>query len=556
MSTNPFFHRGPIFDVEYFFGRQNEIRQVLGLVAHAQNCEVPGPIKIGKTSLLLHLARPETQRACGLDPAQYAFTYLSLEGFADRTQEQLFGVLLSETLRQHRDHLRLSGYKSNAAEGLGFLDLQGHVDRLCERGVCLVYLLDEFELTADNPHVDLNFYGALRSLASRPDLCFVIATERGLAKLPAAERQVGSPFADLFSTVWLGLLDSAEAREMICRLGAKAEQNLEGEADFVWDLVNGHPLGVQIACWHMVEQLRQQAPLSEAQRRYITEATYQEAEPSLDYRWARLDEPERTVLLDLAADGDQPEPSAMRTLIRKGWSSPSAGRPRSKIVLRYLAQRQRERDSRAVEFLAAGQEDAVPSSQAPLPDSKPTIYGVVRALVKASETRDRYSRGHSDGVTRLAVAVAKEMGVPAEEIEGVKIAARLHDVGNIGLSDMVLLKPGPLTDLEREIVRTHPLVGAHILEALEFPWPVRPGVRFHHERWDGSGYPDGLIGDEIPLAARIVAVAEVFDAMTSERAYRPARRPEEAQQELREHAGARYDPAAVKALLAVVDART
>jgi HD-GYP domain-containing protein (c-di-GMP phosphodiesterase class II) len=128
------------------------------------------------------------------------------------------------------------------------------------------------------------------------------------------------------------------------------------------------------------------------------------------------------------------------------------------------------------------------------------------------------------------------------------VAARLHDIGRVSISDMILLKPGPLTELETEIVRTHPVVGAQILDALEFPWSVKPAVRYHHERLDGSGYPEGLMNNEIPFGARIVAVADVMAAMTADRPYRRSLSEGEALAELTANAGVKYDAAAVAAL--------
>jgi HD-GYP domain-containing protein (c-di-GMP phosphodiesterase class II) len=140
------------------------------------------------------------------------------------------------------------------------------------------------------------------------------------------------------------------------------------------------------------------------------------------------------------------------------------------------------------------------------------------------------------------------MGCPDDITDGIRVAARLHDIGRVSISDMILLKPGPLSELETEIIRTHPLVGAQILDALEFPWSVKPAVRYHHERLDGSGYPEGLMGEEIPLGARVLAVADVMAAMTAGRPYRPAQADEEALAELTANAGTKYDPDVVAAL--------
>jgi HD-GYP domain-containing protein (c-di-GMP phosphodiesterase class II) len=187
-----------------------------------------------------------------------------------------------------------------------------------------------------------------------------------------------------------------------------------------------------------------------------------------------------------------------------------------------------------------------------LKDDVSWVNSAVRALVRVLEAKDCYAREHSRAVAKLVVEIAAYLGLPKEVQEGMKAAARLMDLGKIAISDVILLKPGPLTEMEREIVQCHPLVSAQILEALEFPWPVKPSVRFHHEHWDGSGYPEGLIGEEIPLGARILAVADVFCAMTSERPWRPAHSREEALRKLAENASILYDKEVVKALLAIL----
>ena len=212
-------------------------------------------------------------------------------------------------------------------------------------------------------------------------------------------------------------------------------------------------------------------------------------------------------------------------------------RPLNALVEHFLSERKRDQGARLQDFMEA--------TGSP---HRAVMYGVIRVLMRAVEARDRYARGHADQVARLAAAIAKEMGCSEEVMESVRIAARLHDVGRVSISDMILLKPGPLTELETEIMRTHPVVGTQVLDALEFPWSVKPAVRYHHERMDGTGYPEGLMGDEIPLGARIVAVADVLAAMTADRPYRHALPEAEALAELTTNAGIKYDADVVTAL--------
>ncbi|MGC7880231.1 HD-GYP domain-containing protein, partial [Desulforudis sp. 1190] len=167
------------------------------------------------------------------------------------------------------------------------------------------------------------------------------------------------------------------------------------------------------------------------------------------------------------------------------------------------------------------------------------------------EAKDAYTRGHSVRVAKLARACARALGLNTEEQEQVYLAALLHDVGKIGVSEDVLLKPGRLDPAEWEEVKSHPVVGARIIEPARFPTAVIAAVRHHHEDYDGGGYPDGLAGEEIPLLARVIRVADTYDAMTSARPYRQALTPQQALEELRRWAGRQFDPRVVEAFLRV-----
>lgn len=173
-------------------------------------------------------------------------------------------------------------------------------------------------------------------------------------------------------------------------------------------------------------------------------------------------------------------------------------------------------------------------------------------LATALEAKDPYARGHSERVGRWARRLASALGLPPEDIDTVAQAARLHDLGQIGVPDVVLYKRGALDHAERALVRNHPVVGAQIVAPFEFFAAGALMIRHHHERWDGSGYPDGLAGAAIPLGARIVAVADVFDALTAERPYRPALSRDAALAYLAEQAGRTFDADVVAVLLGVV----
>jgi putative two-component system response regulator len=174
------------------------------------------------------------------------------------------------------------------------------------------------------------------------------------------------------------------------------------------------------------------------------------------------------------------------------------------------------------------------------------------ALANAIEARDSYLHGHCERLASLAVRIAEELGVAPEHIETVRLGAILHDVGKIGIPDRVLLKPGALDVEERRIIETHTEIGDKLLEPLDLLAGARPIVRNHHERWDGAGYPDGLAGEAIPVGARIVAVADSVEAMTSRQLYRKPLEAVEIIAELQKHRGKQWDPAVVDIVLRLI----
>jgi putative two-component system response regulator len=175
----------------------------------------------------------------------------------------------------------------------------------------------------------------------------------------------------------------------------------------------------------------------------------------------------------------------------------------------------------------------------------------VQMLARALEAKDAYTRGHSIRVSRYAVATARRMGFQGVLLDGIRLGGELHDIGKIGTRESVLHKPGSLTAEEFRQISEHPLLGERMLSPLARESPdVLRIVRSHHERLDGRGFPDGLRGERIPVEARIVAVADAFDAMTTRRPYRESRPPEEAMAELRRVAGTQLDPEAVEAFVA------
>ncbi len=220
---------------------------------------------------------------------------------------------------------------------------------------------------------------------------------------------------------------------------------------------------------------------------------------------------------------------------------------------------QREQDAadkeRQLERYAADLRETFKQERAHAQELQRSYMATVRALSNAVEARDAYTGKHAERVTAYAVEVASAMSRSLAGDPATEFGFLLHDIGKVAIPDAILYKPGRLTEQERALMRRHPVIGAQIIGGIDFLEAAAEVVRSHHERWDGNGYPDGLAGDEIPLAARVFALADVFDAITTVRPYRPASPLPEARQMIIAAAGSHFDPAVVEAFASIPDAR-
>ena len=178
-----------------------------------------------------------------------------------------------------------------------------------------------------------------------------------------------------------------------------------------------------------------------------------------------------------------------------------------------------------------------------------TFFETVESLANALEAKDEYTSNHARSITDMALDVGAELGIQGNDLKRLELGALFHDIGKIGIPSEILAKPGPLDEAEWKVVRRHPELGERILEPIDRLAEVRPIVRHCHEHYDGSGYPDAISGEAIPLEARIVMVVDAFDAMTTDRPYRKALPVEEACRRLRQSSGSQFDPEIVVAFL-------
>ncbi|HWF53847.1 MAG TPA: HD-GYP domain-containing protein [Solirubrobacteraceae bacterium] len=210
---------------------------------------------------------------------------------------------------------------------------------------------------------------------------------------------------------------------------------------------------------------------------------------------------------------------------------------------------------RQLERYAADLRETFKQERARSQELQRSYMATVRALSNAVEARDAYTGKHADRVAAYGMEIARGLDVRMADGASTEFGFLLHDVGKVAIPDAILYKPGKLTDKERALMCQHPLIGAQIIAGIEFLGEAADVVRSHHEFWDGSGYPDGLAGEEIPLAARVFAVADVLDALTTDRPYRPASDFVRAREMIVAEAGTHFDPAVIDAFGAISDER-
>ena len=220
-----------------------------------------------------------------------------------------------------------------------------------------------------------------------------------------------------------------------------------------------------------------------------------------------------------------------------------------------LAGREREATvhARQLELYAADLRDTFKEERARSQQLTRSYMATVRALSNAVEARDHYTGKHAERVAAYAIEIARALGLPRPDAAEVEFGFLLHDIGKVAMPDAILFKPSALTVEERALMARHPVVGAEIVDGIEFLEEAAKVVRSHHERWDGTGYPDGLAGEEIPLNARVFAVADVLDALTTDRPYRPRMELSAARRMIVESSGSHFDPQVVRAFCEVHD---
>ncbi|RMF43949.1 MAG: serine/threonine protein kinase [Anaerolineae bacterium] len=293
--SNPYLARGPLRQPEMFFGRTRALQEISAFVRANQSISLVGPRKIGKTSLLYHLQRPVTRKAYDV-PDSLVMVYLDCEVLGDLEHNAIFAQFAAETQMALEDAaLEPEPTLEQVLERPSRLTWESAVRRLNRRGLQLLLILDEFERLSTNTHLDVNFFNALRSAAGRYQLAYLTASAHPLIALTYAERSqdiLSSPFFNIFAPLFLGLLEEEEARALIQQPSEAAGAPIPEECGtFIYNLVGGHPFGLQIACFHALESGNDQA--------YIEQHTLEELQPHFQYYWNNLSAAEQSSLQDL-----------------------------------------------------------------------------------------------------------------------------------------------------------------------------------------------------------------------------------------------------------------
>lgn len=215
-----------------------------------------------------------------------------------------------------------------------------------------------------------------------------------------------------------------------------------------------------------------------------------------------------------------------------------------------LASTQKERQ---LERYAADLRETFKQERARSGELRRSYMATVRALSNAVEARDAYTGKHAERVTAYGIAIARTIGIPEAALAEFEFGFLLHDIGKVAIADSILYKPATLTDKERALMTQHPVIGAEIVRGIDFLQGAAAVIRSHHERWDGQGYPDGLAGEQIPLQARVFSVADVLDALTTDRPYRPASSLASAREVITRESARQFDPAVVAAFNTIPD---
>jgi archaellum biogenesis ATPase FlaH len=297
--TNPFFNRIAIKDNKYFFGRKDEVQYIISLLRNAQSCSIVGPRRIGKSSLINYISDPLVLKENGLNPNEFIFVPIDLEGLGELTPSEFFSMIIQELRNKIIEkELRRGMEELLSKENIRFLDLKNIFMDIKELEKNVIFLFDEFELITTNKNLDINFFSGLRNLANNFSVCYITASHVPLLELTLSQETLGSPFFNFFTQINLGLMNDDDVQELITTLSTEHEVKFpEDVINNIKDTAGNHPFFIQMLSYHIYNWIIDHKNISEPDLQIVSETFYKEARPHFQYFWNHLLEGEQKLLM-------------------------------------------------------------------------------------------------------------------------------------------------------------------------------------------------------------------------------------------------------------------
>jgi archaellum biogenesis ATPase FlaH len=316
--VNPYFNRTAIKNPKYFYGREREIRYITSLLRNSQSCSIVGPRRIGKSSLINYISHPEVLKKFGLNPKQYIFVSIDLEGLSELTQSDLFRIIIRELRNRITDNaLRKHAENLLQNEDIRFLSLKEMLEEISNLGKNVIFLLDEFELITNNKNLDANFFSGLRNLANSYNVGYITASNVQLPELTLSQETLGSPFFNFFTQVDLGLLDEDAVHELIIEPAKEHKIEFSKEViDFIKFNSGSHPFFIQLLCFLAFNSISEKQQMKKEAIQEIYTQFMDEARPHFQYFWDHLASNEQQLLQQLSITGSGKLEGGNQSMIR------------------------------------------------------------------------------------------------------------------------------------------------------------------------------------------------------------------------------------------------
>lgn len=396
MNPNPFTFGNPIREPGRFIGRQEELRQVVNrlLSSAHESTSIVGERRIGKTSLLMHLADKTTASQMGLIPEKFCLIYIDFQGLVDITPQRFWSRILARMSRSILNpNLKTQIDALQQGGNFELFDLEDVCESITEAGLCVVLMLDEFEYVTQNPNFGADFFGGLRALAIHHNLPLITATRRELIDLCHSDEIKGSPFFNIFANIVLRLFKPAEVKELLSAYTRDSGISISPQAyELVWSLGGGHPLFSQMAGYYLFDGLQQALPVGKLEK-WVTAQFEQQAAPHFSYLWGRCTESEKITLIStIMLCRDKPGRKDLPFMERLIKAYPRAAMDAEHLIKRGLL-REQDGDSGCYALLSSNLESWIVREMAAGPDEEASQASVAEWLQTGKLSLDEPEKG-------------------------------------------------------------------------------------------------------------------------------------------------------------------